>query len=268
MFQSPGPIIWHWGFITLRWYAVMIALGFLSALWVAAPLAKRMQLDYEKVSNGIFVVFIAGIIGARLYYVGLRWDYYCSHLLEIPQTWQGGMSIHGGIIAGVLTGIIYCRLSKLPILTCLDYWSCVMPLAQGIGRWGNFFNSEAYGAPVSSDFPLKLFIPPDARLPLYRDKEYFHPTFLYEFVWDVLLFFFLYFFVSKKLTNYPGLTFAIYLGGYSIGRLLVESIRVDSIQSFMGIPVPIFISALTLAFSLCLGLFLLKYQKQKTVVEN
>ncbi len=263
MFQSPGPIICQWGFFTLRWYAVMIALGFLVALFAASGLAKRMELDYEKVGNGIFVVFIAGIVGARLYYVALRWQYYLEHLIEIPQTWQGGLSIHGGIIAGVLAGIWYCRANALPLLKTLDYWSCVMPVAQGIGRWGNFFNSEAYGAPVSDDFALKLYIPPNARLPQFASDSYYHPTFLYESVWNILLFLLLYFYASKKLANYPGLTFCLYLAGYSLGRILIEPIRIDSVAFFMGMPVPLLISAFSMALALCLALYLFKRARTK-----
>lgn len=264
MFQSPGPIICQWGFFTLRWYAVMIALGFLVALWIAAPLAKRMELDYEKASNGIFVIFIAGILGARLYYCALRWDYFIHNLIEIPQTWHGGLSIHGGIIAGVLAAIWYCRKTNLPILKSLDYWTCLVPLAQGIGRWGNFFNSEAYGAPVSDDFWLKLYIPPNCRLSEFASSSYYHPTFLYESVWNILLFLFLYFYASKKLANYPGLAFCTYLAGYSLGRILIEPIRIDSVANFMNIPVPLLISALTLALALCFALFLFKRAKTKT----
>jgi len=241
----------------------MIALGFLVALWAAKPLAKRMELDYEKVSNGIFVVFIAGIVGARLYYVLLRWDFYIHNLIEIPQTWHGGLSIHGGIIAGVLAAIWYCRANALPLLKSLDYWTCLVPLAQGIGRWGNFFNSEAYGAPVSEDFALKLFIPENARIPQFASNSFYHPTFLYESVWNILLFLFLYFFASKKLSAYPGLSFCVYLAGYSLGRIIIEPIRIDSVANFMGMPVPLIISAITMAVALCLALFLFKRANSK-----
>ncbi|MBZ0188843.1 MAG: prolipoprotein diacylglyceryl transferase [Candidatus Obscuribacterales bacterium] len=250
------------GPFALRWYGLLIALGFIAAAIVASRLAERWNLSTDKVINSAFVGFIGGILGARLYFVALSWRYFSSHPMEILATWNGGLSIHGGIIFGVLSGLIYARRVGLPILKTMDLTGCAFPIAQAIGRWGNFFNSEAFGLPVDDSFALKLFIPPDCRPAKYITSEYFHPTFLYESVWNLLLFFFLYFYASKKLKHYPAMTFMLYIGLYSVGRLLIEPLRVDSIMADQ-IPVPIIASALMLLGSIIAGLVLFRFHKQK-----
>ena len=266
IFQSPGAIVVKLGALTIRWYGVLIALGFLLATAMAHKLAARWGLDHEKVTNGALISFLGGIVGGRLYFVALGWQYFVAHPWEIFATWNGGMSIHGGIIGGFLTGAIYCYFAKLPILRCMDLGGVVTPLAQAVGRWGNFFNSEAFGRPVSDDFPLKLFIPRDCRPMVYANHEYFHPTFLYESIWDLVLFLFLYFSASKKLVKYPGLTFLAYLSIYSIGRLLIEPLRVDSIMAGTW-AVPIVASAVSLALSIIFSGVLLWYYKKNPVAQ-
>lgn len=208
----------------------MIALGFLSATWTASFLCKRRGIDADSYLNCALASFIGGILGARLYFVALSWPNFAAHPEEIFATWLGGLSIHGGMIGALLTAWIYSRFSKLPLLEACDITGCVVPLAQAIGRWGNFFNSEAFGRPIIADFPLRLYIPPENRPPQFRTDSYFQPTFLYEAVWDVAIFLLLYFFLSDRLAKYPGVTFLTYLLLYSIGRALIEPIRVDSIM--------------------------------------
>ncbi|HEY9784713.1 MAG TPA: prolipoprotein diacylglyceryl transferase family protein, partial [Candidatus Obscuribacterales bacterium] len=139
-----------------------------------------------------------------------------------------------------------------------DLLGSSMPLAQSIGRWGNFFNSEAFGKPVSESFPLRLYIPPENRPSTFSTADFFHPTFLYESVWDLLLFVICYFALADRLRNYPGVTFCLYIGGYSIGRLLIEPLRTDSLMAF-GIPAPMLASALMLGIAMVGLLVLLKH---------
>jgi phosphatidylglycerol---prolipoprotein diacylglyceryl transferase len=251
MFQSPGPILIQIGSLAIRWYGVMIAIGFLAATYAAQKLAKRWGLDSDKLINCALVSFIGGIAGARLYFVALSWEYFAQHPSEILATWNGGLSIHGGILGGLICGILYCRYSKLPILTSADIGGTVAALGQAIGRWGNFFNSEAFGKPTPPDFPLRLYIPFEDRPVGYQNQEYFHPTFLYESLWDLTIFAVLYFFLADKLRPYPGVTFLVYLASYSIGRIIIETLRTDSIL-FNGFPVPILASLFCLGLS-CLG---------------
>lgn len=264
MFQSPGPILFSLGPLTIRWYGLMIALGFVAATYFAVKLAERLELDSEKYVNGALIGFIGGIIGARLYYVAVSWSYFSTHLAEIPMTWNGGMSIHGGIIGGVGLGVLYLYLSGFPVLRAFDLSGVGLALGQSIGRWGNFFNSEAFGSPVPDSFPLKLFIPMDMRPKVYFNHEYYHPTFLYESVLDLILFLILFLFVSKKLVNYPGMTFAVYLFGYSLIRLMIEPMRMDSIRAASGTPVPIIASIVCAAVALVAALLLFFYHKKKS----
>ena len=146
MFESPGSIILQLGPLTIRWYGLMIALGFLLATHFAQKLARQWELNGDKIVNCTLIGFIGGIIGARLYFVCLNLGEFSLHPLDIFQTWKGGLSIHGGLIGGILFAWIYCQLAKLPFLTCLDIGGAALPLAQAIGRWGNFFNSEGLRA--------------------------------------------------------------------------------------------------------------------------
>jgi phosphatidylglycerol---prolipoprotein diacylglyceryl transferase len=264
-FQSPGSILLQLGPLAIRWYGFLIALGAVIACSVATKLAKRFQFDLEHVLNCVFWCFIGGIIGARLYYVALKWEYFLQHLNEIPATWLGGLSIHGGLLGATICGAIYCRKVKLPILPMSDLISVCVPLAQAIGRWGNFFNSELFGRPVGPDFFLRLYIPPENRPLDYREFSYFHPTFLYESIWDLLLFCLLYFVVVNKTRAYPGLTFMIYLAGYSLGRMLIEPLRIDGFSFVAGMQTPVVISAVFLAGSIIGMVLILKRGRQPQV---
>jgi phosphatidylglycerol:prolipoprotein diacylglycerol transferase len=232
----------------------MIAIGFVLASLVLARLSKRLELDAEKIVNCAFVVFLGGVVGARLYFVALSWHEFQDHLLNIFAIWQGGISIHGGIIGGTIAGWLYCCLAKLPVARVADLLSTVTPLGQSIGRWGNFFNSELFGKPVASDYPLRLYIPPENRPALYKDNSFFHPAFLYESVWDLGLFLLLYYVVLPKTYRYPGVTFLLYIGGYSLGRMLIEPLRVDSIM-VAGAQAPFVVSVVSLVLSAIALLF-------------
>ena len=230
MFQSPGSIFLKLGPVTIRWYGVMIALGFITASLALSRLAKKTGQNSESLINCAIVCFMGGISGARLYFVTLSWSYFQNHLGEICATWNGGLSIHGGIIGAVISGCIYAYIYKLPALQYADILTAVAPLGQAIGRWGNFFNSEAFGKPVADDFPLRLFIPSESRPAAFLKNNYFHPAFLYESIWDFALFAALYFVALPRLSAYPGLSFLLYIAGYSLGRMLIEPLRVDSIM--------------------------------------
>jgi phosphatidylglycerol:prolipoprotein diacylglycerol transferase len=255
-------MFFEWGPIHVRWYAVMIALGFFAALFVIERLSTRFELDKDKLVNGALVSFIGGIIGARLYFVALNLNTYWRRPEDIIATWQGGLSIHGGILGGLLAGLIYARLAKVSFARACDIFGVGLPLGQAIGRWGNFFNSEAFGRPVGEDFFLKLEIPPQNRPLEFQGHQYFHPAFLYESIWDLMLFGVLYFYVAGKLKNYPGATFMVYLALYSLGRLLIEPIRTDSIM-LGAIQAPIVASGVSLLLAV-VG-FLLILSKHRRV---
>ncbi len=260
-FYSPGSVFIHFGPLNIRYYGLMYLLGFLLAVMVLRRLAKRFNVQVEPLINCALICFLAGIVGARLYYVLLSLPYFVNHILEIPAVWHGGMSIHGGIIGGAIGSIIYCRKKHISSLQTGDLLSTVIPLAQAIGRWGNFFNNELFGLPVSGNFPLRQYIPPDMRPERFVSYEFFQPAFLYESVWDFALFLLLYFIVLPKTRKYAGITFFIYVAGYSLGRILIEPIRVDSIM-LNNIQIPFIASWLFLLISLIAIVFLYLRNRQ------
>lgn len=230
----------------------MIALGFLCAAHFAGRLAKRWGLDSERIVNLALVAFLGGVVGARLYFVALNWQDYVHRPQDILATWLGGMSIHGGIIGGLVFGIMYAVVTKMgKIRSYADVFGVVIPLGQAVGRWGNFFNSEAFGAPVPDGFPLALSIPREARPEKYLNVEFFHAAFLYESIWNLFVFLLLYFFIAERVRKYPGVCFLIYIALYSFGRLLIEPMRTDSIMAGQ-IPVPIIASAASIVGALAL----------------
>ncbi len=262
--QSPGSVFLQLGPLTVRWYGIMFALGFVCVCVAGTRLGRKFGMKDEDVINCALTDFIGGVVGARLYFVALKWDYFQSHLDQIGATWLGGLSIHGGIIGAIIAGALFCRRAKIPFLSMCDLLASAMPLAQAVGRWGNFFNSELFGQPVAADFPIKVFIPLELRPDGAKNFPYFHPTFLYESIWDFGLFLFLYFFVVRKFRKIPFLTSLVYIGGYNIGRLLIEPLRMDSIMVNVGgntVQSPMIASAVSVAAALIGIVFLVVRQK-------
>jgi phosphatidylglycerol:prolipoprotein diacylglycerol transferase len=228
MFASPGPFVLQIGPLSIRWYGLLFATGVLLGTWLAQREAIRRGEDPDQLLNVIVYGVMVGLIGARLYYVLFNWGYYGSKPLKILAVWEGGLAIHGGLLAGGLTAVIYSIRKKLPVLTYLDIMAPSAPLGQAIGRWGNFFNQEAFGTPT--DLPWKLYIEPYHRPPDLATFEYFHPTFLYESLWNLLVFALLYFLLRRRLQRIPGALLLCYVGLYSVGRFFVEGLRIDSLM--------------------------------------
>jgi phosphatidylglycerol---prolipoprotein diacylglyceryl transferase len=238
MFASPGAIAFKFGVFTIYWYGIIIAVSFLIGLFVVLKIAKERYNSHtveDNIYNLAFLVLPGALIGARLYFVLFNLDYYLLNPLDIIMINKGGLSIHGAILGGFLTGICYTFKKKLPTLMYADLFSMGLVLGQAIGRWGNFFNSEAFAKPTN--LPWKLYIPPLMRPEKYANEAFFHPAFLYESLWDIFVFFILYFFIWKKYSDKKGTVFFSYLILYSIGRICIESIRIDSIFNFLGLPV-------------------------------
>ena len=203
--------------------ALAVLCGFSFAYLVAKKYYKDIDADilYDVVLVGLF----AGFLSARLYYCLLNFDFYSSNVAEILNFREGGISIQGGIFGGFLGGAIYAKIKNFPILKLADIISYGMLLAQAIGRWGNFFNSEAYGHPTST---FGVFIPLAARVQGYEAYSCFQPTFLYESVLNLIALAILFFVVRKLKYCFDGLIFASYIILYSIVRLIIESMRLDS----------------------------------------
>ena len=230
MFQSPGSEIpLPLGPLTLRWYGLLIATAVLIGLYLSSWLAKQRKLENGLISDLLPLLVLFSVIGARIYYVAFEWRNYAGSPLKALAIWEGGIAIHGALIAGTLTLILFCRWRRQPFWDVLDVLVPSVALGQAIGRWGNFFNSEAFGVPT--DLPWKLFIPTSSRPLLYSDSEFFHPTFLYESIWNLLLFIVLIAVFRKGIKRSgsvpAGAMSCLYLIGYSLGRVWIEGLRID-----------------------------------------
>lgn len=217
------------GFIQIYWYSIFIFLGMLAACFVIYIEAKRRNIDEDFLVNLTFNTIIFGIIGARVYYVLFNLDYYSVYPLEVLEIWNGGLAIHGGIIAGLTTIIIYCKRHKVNIMKMLDIIVVGIILGQAIGRWGNFFNSEAYGAITTLEKLEAQGIPPFIIDGMYILGEYRQPTFFYESIGCLFGFIAMLMIRCSKYLKRGTLT-AFYLIWYGILRFLIEGLRSDSLM--------------------------------------
>lgn len=218
------------GFIQIYWYSIMILLGLLVGLAIIYLEIKKQKINTDFFTNLAFYSIIIGIISARLYYVLFNWDYYSNNLLEILEIWNGGLAIHGALIGGGLFVLFYCKKYKVNIYRILDICVVGLILAQAIGRWGNFFNQEAYGMLTTRSELLSLNIPKFIVDGMYINGNYYHPTFLYESLWNVIGFVVL--LIVRGTSKYlkTGQLTGIYLSWYSLGRLFIEGMRTDSLM--------------------------------------
>lgn len=250
--QSPGDVAFNIINFPVYWYGIVLAFAVLSGVLCAEYISAKYLPEKFFIETSPLII-ILGIIGARLYYCIVNFNYYINNPLEIIDIRQGGMSVHGMIIAGIAAYYFICKKYKTDFFRVLDISSCGVSLAQAIGRWGNFFNSEAFGYPTNSDWGL--FIPVSDRPLPYLNHELFHPAFLYESVLDLFIFFLLLKILKKS--EKPGYTFFGYLILYGTVRIFVENIRIDSVLNISGMPVAIWVS-LFCVIAGCIGVFLKK----------
>ncbi|WP_017304104.1 prolipoprotein diacylglyceryl transferase [Spirulina subsalsa] len=231
-FQSPGPILFELGPLTVRWYGLLIASAVLIGATLSQSLANKRHLKPDIMWDLAVWLVIAAIPCARLYYVFFEWEQYANRPGDIIAIWQGGIAIHGAMIGAILATLIFSRVNRVSVWQLLDLIAPSAILGQAIGRWGNFFNSEAFGRPT--DLPWKLYIPLSSRPPGWQQFEYFHPTFLYESLWNLGIFALLLtlFFWGMRQGNRlkVGTLFFVYALGYSTGRLWIEGLRMDSLM--------------------------------------
>lgn len=264
MFTSPGDIAFSIGPVQIYYYGITMAIALLIGVLTARYITGKFypELNTEVIYDIAPHIIIGAILGARIYYCLLSFDYYSKHLIEIPELWHGGISIHGAIIGGLIFGILYAKRHKLPVLKLCDIFSYGLVLGQAIGRWGNFFNSEAFGRPTENF--LKLYIPIYKRPLEYMQYNYFHPTFLYECILDICIFLILFFVIRKITKNTDGIVFFSYLIMYSIVRILIEQIRIDSVLNIFGIPIAQIVSALIIIISV-IAITMIKLHKNSPI---
>ena len=262
MQSPPSSVLVSINGFSIHYYGLIMFCAIAAGILVMRFVAKKY---YKGISTEILLdmlpaVILCAILGARLYYVVMDWRYFSSHLGEIFALWHGGMSIHGAILGGVLSGLIYTKIKKINFLKYADIFVYGLSIGQAIGRFGNYFNCEAFGKPCSIPF-IKLFIPLPYRPYGYESYEYFHPAFLYESLWDIAVFLLL-FFVIRKITGLKdGVIFFSYLILYSIGRIAIEACRLDSVRNILGIEIA-HIASLVLIFAGVAGIIFL-YKKAK-----
>ncbi len=243
LFTSPGTGF-SLGPLHLRWYGLLIASAVLLGITLAQRLGRSRGIDSDTISDIAIWLVVGAIPCARLYYVLFEWPYYSQHLEQIPQVWQGGIAIHGAVIGGVIAALVFSKIRRISFWQLADVIAPALILGQAIGRWGNFFNSEAFGAPT--DLPWKLYIPAqividgqirNPRPAAFANVEYFHPTFLYESLWNLGVFGLLLLLLrwgQGQASCKPGLktgtVVCAYFIAYSLGRVWIEALRTDSLM--------------------------------------
>lgn len=249
VFNYIDPVAFNLGPLSVRWYGIIIAVGILLGYFVAQRALVKAGLHKDTLVDIIFYSALLGFIAARIYFVIFQWPYYAENPSEIIKIWHGGIAIHGGLIGGFIAGVIVCKVKNLNPFQIGDIVAPSIILAQGIGRWGNFMNHEAHGGSVSRAFLEQLHLPNFIIENMYINGQYYHPTFLYESIWDVAGFIIL---VNIRKHLKLGETFFLYLTWYSIGRFFIEGLRTDSLMLTSNIRVAQLVSILLILISISL----------------
>ena len=226
-----NPILINLGFIQIRWYSVLILVAFVIGYFLVINRCKKKNINTSTISDMCFYLVIVCILGARIYYCLFNLDYYSKNILDIFKIWEGGLAIHGGIIAGIIFLYFYTKKKKLNLLQLMDIFVPALVLGQAIGRWGNFFNQEAFG-PVTNFSTLdNLHIPSFIIDGMYIEHSYHHPTFFYESLGCLIIFIIV--MIIRNLKGIKdGIVTGIYFILYGIIRFLIEGLRQDSLMFF------------------------------------
>ena len=212
----PDPVAFSIFGFDIMWYGILIAAAILTAVLLFLKRLPKHGIPAELGLDAVIICIPAGLVGTRLYYVAFNWSYYSDDILSIFNIRHGGLAVHGGLIAAFVAAYIFCRVKKVNALNGFDAAAPSVAIAQAIGRWGNYFNSEAHGGPT--DLPWGILV----------SGELVHPTFLYESLLCLALFFFLVYTNNKR--KFEGQTFISYCAIYSFGRFFIEGLRTDSLM--------------------------------------
>ena len=225
--SPPSPVMFEVGPFALRYYGLCIALGIIVATWLTGRELERKGFDGTLALDSLFFIVLPGFVGARLYHVITDYDLYADDPFPgVFAVWNGGLGIYGAVVGGFLGLLVFARLRGIGPLAFADAAVPGVVLAQAIGRWGNYFNQELFGRP--SDLPWAIRISPENRPAGFADAETFHPTFLYESIWNVLVCLVL-LWVARRFAGRlkDGDLLLLYVSLYSVGRFFVETLRVD-----------------------------------------
>lgn len=224
-----NPIMFNGFGLEIRWYSFLLLLAVLCGLYILMKEGKRYEFSGDFLFNLAFWMIIFGFVGARIYYVIFNYKYYLNDPVSILRVWEGGLAIHGGLLGGFITLLIYCHRYHTRIDKVTDMISIPLILGQAIGRWGNFFNGEAHGSATTLLSLQSKHIPEFVIKGMYINGVYYHPTFFYESLWCLLGFIVLVIAKHYKYLKVGQLT-SIYLMWYSVGRFFIESLRTDSLM--------------------------------------
>ena len=238
------------GPLTVHYYGLVIAIGLILAVCYACKRSKQFGVKEDDILDGVLWVTPFAILCARAYYCIFSWEEYAGNPISVFYIWNGGLAIYGGVLGAVVGVIVFCRIKKIKLGTVLDLVALGVLIGQSMGRWGNFFNREAFGAATDSFFRMGLFNT------VTESWEYYHPTFLYESVWNLTGFVLLHFLSKKR--QYDGQIALGYAAWYGLGRAMIEGLRVDSL--YLG---PIRVSQLLAAVSCVAAVSVLAWQHFK-----
>jgi len=225
VFFSVGPI-------NIYWYSVLIIISVLIGYYFSIKEAEKNGLKKKFIADLVIYLVIIAILGARLYYVIFNFDIYKNNLVDIFKIWEGGLAIYGAVISSIIFIIYYSKKKEKNSLLVLDTLTSYLILGQAIGRWGNFFNSEAHGSITTLAHLKKLHLPKFIIKGMYINGNYYIPTFLYESIWCIIGFIILLIIRKKDKYNHPGILLFTYFIWYGIGRFLIEGLRTDSLYFF------------------------------------
>ncbi|MCD4761211.1 prolipoprotein diacylglyceryl transferase [bacterium] len=256
----PAPVIFSIGPVSIHWYGLILVLAIIaSSLYAKHNLISRVGLSKRKAEDLFFYVIIFGLIGARFgHVVFFNLAYYIQNPADIIKVWQGGLSIQGALLFGLITFIIWARKNKINFWRLTDLVVPSVALGQAIGRWGNYFNQELFGRPVIWGIPINQI----HRVGGYEQFSYFHPTFLYESILNLLVFFTLHKLLKYKLRI--GTLTLLYFGFYSLIRFLMEFVRIDQTFLVFGIRLPQLISVLVFIGVIYLIFYINKRETHKS----
>lgn len=251
--QPLNPIAIDLGPIQIHWYGLIIGFGVLLGLIIALRESERRGLDKEIFTDMILFAVPIAIISARIYYVIFQWEYYSQNPGDIIKIWNGGIAIHGALIGSVLTAMVFAKVKKVSFWKLADIGAPSLLLGQAIGRWGNFMNQEAHGGEITRSFLENMHLPEFIINQMYINGTYYHPTFLYESLWNIIGVIIL--LSLRKVNLRRGELFLTYVFWYSIGRFYIEGLRTDSLMLTESLRIAQVISIVLIAVAIALVIF-------------
>lgn len=259
----PSPILTTVGPFMLRWYGLLLAVAVAVGYAIVMRLLRHTKLSEDATLTAFLVTLVVSLLGARLYHVLNEAGYYWHHPSEIAAIWHGGLAIHGAFIAGFFSLLFFARRMRVSVFSLTDLFVIPLALGQAIGRWGNYFNQELFGRPTA--LPWGITIDPANRPVGYEQSAFFHPTFLYESLLDLVVFFVLLLLFRRQHragTPHTGVLTMTYLVAISVIRFSVESFRIDATPVILGVRLPMIVSAL-LAIAGVVGFVLLRRRRHQ-----